>query len=344
MTTTSWPRSRSSTAQPWRWAATPSSSAPARLTSSGSWTVSWCPTRRSTRPPRRRVAHTVGRARRRSDCAWSTDGAYVNVHVGGIIRAADEGWTATIDLYTDVHQVAVDGGTVFAALGDGGLATSDDGGNTWSIHTGGLHATYARGVAVLGDHVLLSASNGPFATEGAVYRRERNGEHFERLGGGCRSASPATSTRGGSPATARSPPWPAPKARCSVQRIPGRPGRRSAQGSRTALGDDRRHALTAIWDTSRSGETAGGSHGGTTDPAHRRRDRRRLVDRGAAGRGGNGDTNVTALDVEPVGIGFGVMSLLYRLADLRRAGGRPGVGDRQDRPHPRGDPPGRPGL
>ena len=99
---------------------------------------------------------------------------YVNVHVGGIVRGDDAGsaWTPTIDVDADVHQVLVpgDGGLVVAATAYG-LAVSSDRGQTWEFVTDGLHAQYARAVAVAGDWLLLSASTGPGTDRAAVYRR-----------------------------------------------------------------------------------------------------------------------------------------------------------------------------
>jgi hypothetical protein len=99
---------------------------------------------------------------------------FVNVHVGGILRSRDgcETWEATIDLHTDVHQVvALGGGRVLAACGDGGLASSRDDGDTWHMATAGLQTTYCRAVAVAGDDVFVSASAGPGGQQSAVYRR-----------------------------------------------------------------------------------------------------------------------------------------------------------------------------
>lgn len=108
----------------------------------------------------------------------SDDGVVlVNVHVGGILRSADDGasWQATIDLHDDVHQVlALPGGAAVAACATG-LATSFDGGATWSVHDEGLHATYCRAVAVSGDTVLMSASAGPGGGHAALYRRPVTG-------------------------------------------------------------------------------------------------------------------------------------------------------------------------
>jgi len=104
--------------------------------------------------------------------ATGADGAiYVNVHVGGILRSADGGrtWRPTIDVDSDVHQVAASDGAVLAATAYG-LARSHDGGREWTFLTDGLHATYARAVAVAGDAVLVSVSRGPGGQAAAVYR------------------------------------------------------------------------------------------------------------------------------------------------------------------------------
>ncbi len=99
---------------------------------------------------------------------------HVNVHVGGIPRSTDDGrtWEATIDIDADVHQVVAHPRhpDVVLAAGAVGLAISEDGGSSWRIEQDGLHSTYARAVAVAGDHVLLSASNGPRGGDAAVYR------------------------------------------------------------------------------------------------------------------------------------------------------------------------------
>lgn len=98
--------------------------------------------------------------------------AFVNVHVGGILRSSDlDVWTPTIDLHTDVHDVAIDdAGTVWAATGMGGLARSTDRGASWTHFTDGLHASYARAVAVIDGGALVSVSSGPFGRDGGVYR------------------------------------------------------------------------------------------------------------------------------------------------------------------------------
>jgi hypothetical protein len=119
------------------------------------------------------------------------DGAvYVNVHVGGVLRSADEGhsWEPTIDIDTDVHQVLADPSEparVFAAAAVG-LAVTDDGGASWRYETNGLHATYARAVAIADGVVLVSVSRGPGGHQAALYRRPLGGGSFER----CRDGLP----------------------------------------------------------------------------------------------------------------------------------------------------------
>jgi hypothetical protein len=116
----------------------------------------------------------------RSISEWD-EAVYVNVHVGGILRTENRGetWTPTIDVDADVHQVATAEGLVLAACA-GGLATSADRGGTWTFRRDGLEAPYSRAVAVCGDSVLLSASNGPRGGRGAVYRGDLAGGALER--------------------------------------------------------------------------------------------------------------------------------------------------------------------
>lgn len=124
----------------------------------------------------------------RSVAAADDDALYVNVHVGGILRSTDRGqtWSPTIDIDADVHQVIVhpaDAARVLAATAYG-LADSSDGGQTWAMHTTGMHATYCRALAVAGDAVLISCSSGPRGARAAVYRWD--GAAFER----CRAGLP----------------------------------------------------------------------------------------------------------------------------------------------------------
>lgn len=115
------------------------------------------------------------------------DAVYVNVHVGGILRSRDHGdtWQPTIDLRADVHRVLARPGRLLAACARG-LAVSPDAGETWRFNADGLHATYCRSVAVCGDVLLLSASDGPDGGHGAVYRGGLDGGSLER----CRAGLP----------------------------------------------------------------------------------------------------------------------------------------------------------
>jgi hypothetical protein len=97
----------------------------------------------------------------------------VNVHVGGVWRAADRNsWTEVIAVDNDAHQVlaADDGSTVVVAAAIG-FGQSADGGRTYTWTTDGLHDTYCRAVAIADDIVLVTASTGPFTQHAAVYVR-----------------------------------------------------------------------------------------------------------------------------------------------------------------------------
>lgn len=107
--------------------------------------------------------------------ARGADGTlWVNVHVGGILRAEAGGsFVPTIDVDADVHQVTGDPGEprrVLAATAYG-LAQSDDAGATWSFATEGMHASYCRAVTVAGGQVVVSCSTGPGGARAALYRR-----------------------------------------------------------------------------------------------------------------------------------------------------------------------------
>lgn len=99
---------------------------------------------------------------------------HANVHVGGIPRSTDGGrtWEPTIDVDADIHQVIAHPSEpdVVLAAGAVGLAVSEDGGASWRIERDGLRSTYARAVAVAGDSILVSASDGPRGGHAAVYR------------------------------------------------------------------------------------------------------------------------------------------------------------------------------
>lgn len=116
---------------------------------------------------------------------------FANVHVGGLWRSRDQGrsWTDVISPDRDVHEVATGtaGRVVVAAAR--GFAWSEDDGDTWSWSTEGLHATYARAVAVDGDSAYVSASTGPRTDDGRLYRC-RLGGALEPCGGGLPATFP----------------------------------------------------------------------------------------------------------------------------------------------------------
>ena len=118
--------------------------------------------------------------------AVATDGTlHANVHVGGVARSRDGGasWTPTVDIEVDVHQVLAHSarpGVVLVAAYEG-FGISRDGGDSWEFVTEGMHAHYARAVAVSGDVVLVSASTGPRGRRSALYRKPLDGPaRFER--------------------------------------------------------------------------------------------------------------------------------------------------------------------
>ena len=107
----------------------------------------------------------------------TSDGAVLlaNVHVGGIPRSVDGGvtWQPTIAIDSDVHEVRAHPNRpgIVAAATAIGLSTSNDGGATWEVEKAGLHATHCSAVVFAGDDILVSAAAGPFAPQGAIYRR-----------------------------------------------------------------------------------------------------------------------------------------------------------------------------
>ena len=112
------------------------------------------------------------------------DVLFASVHVGGIVRSLDDGenWLPCGEIDWDVHQVVTVpeyAATVLAACAVG-MALSTDAGETWEIEDRGLHATYCRAVAVAGDYVLLSVSQGPGGEQACLYRRALEDSVFER--------------------------------------------------------------------------------------------------------------------------------------------------------------------
>lgn len=121
----------------------------------------------------------------------SSDGRVVlaGVHVGGIPRSVDRGltWHPTIDIDWDVHEVCVrpeDPSIVIAACAVG-LCVSEDGGVTWTLDRPGFEVTHCSAVAFSGGDVLVSVSDGPFASHGTVFRRSIDAPgSLEPVGGG----------------------------------------------------------------------------------------------------------------------------------------------------------------
>lgn len=104
---------------------------------------------------------------------------YVNVHVGGVVRSRDAGhsWAPTLDIEADVHQVLAHptrADLVLVAAYDG-FGVSGDGGDSWRFITDGMHAHYARAVAVSVETVLVSASTGPRGRRSTLYRKSLDG-------------------------------------------------------------------------------------------------------------------------------------------------------------------------
>jgi hypothetical protein len=96
---------------------------------------------------------------------------YVNVHVGGLLRYDDTGPVPTVDIDSDVHEVAAHPtikGAVFAATG-WGLAQSQNG-HDFEFRTEGLHSKYCRAVTVTDQTLLVSASTGPDTRRARLYR------------------------------------------------------------------------------------------------------------------------------------------------------------------------------
>ncbi len=112
----------------------------------------------------------------------------VNVHVGGIPRSTDGGdtWHPTLAVDDDVHQVLAHPTRpeIVVAAASVGLCRSLDGGATWTSSTEGMDLTYARGVAFVGDDVVITVSEGPWASRALVYRASVEGGGAEAVGGG----------------------------------------------------------------------------------------------------------------------------------------------------------------
>ncbi len=113
--------------------------------------------------------------------SFGPDGVlYINVHVGGILRYDNTGLAATVDIESDVHQVATHpdvGGMVVAATARG-LAQSSNG-HDFDFRADGLAGRYCRAVAVLDDTVIISSSSGPRGEGSRLYRAPVGGGPFQ---------------------------------------------------------------------------------------------------------------------------------------------------------------------
>ena len=109
---------------------------------------------------------------------------WVNVHVGGLWHSGDRGdsWHGVVEPRADIHEVRADSGSVAVAAAVG-FGWSEDGGQSWSWNTEGLHDSYLRAVCIDGETAYVSASDGPFTNRGAVYRA-RFGSAFVRCEAG----------------------------------------------------------------------------------------------------------------------------------------------------------------
>jgi hypothetical protein len=127
----------------------------------------------------------------RSIAVSEADVWFVSVHVGGLWRSKDQGasWQNVIPAESDVHEVVTGAGGEVAVAAAVGLGWSGDGGDSWQWISDGLHAGYARAVALDGDTAYLTASTGPQTTDGRLYRCRR-GEAFEPCAGGLPGSFP----------------------------------------------------------------------------------------------------------------------------------------------------------
>ncbi|MGA2527704.1 MAG: hypothetical protein ABSG36_00925 [Acidimicrobiales bacterium] len=127
----------------------------------------------------------------RSIAVSDSDVWYANVHVGGLWRSDDHGqsWRNVIAPESDVHEVVTGQDGTVAVAAAVGFGWSTDGGNTWQWTTEGLHAGYARAVALEGDIAFVTASTGPDTSDGRVFRCQL-GASFEPCGSGLPESFP----------------------------------------------------------------------------------------------------------------------------------------------------------
>jgi len=130
--------------------------------------------------------HRVGSPLQVRTMTATADGVVlVNVHVGGIPRTTDGGvsWAPTIAVDDYVHQVLAHPTRpeIAVAAASVGLCRSRDGGASWDSTTEGMAMSYARGVAIVGDDVAVTVSDGPWSERAAVYRASVDGGPVARV-------------------------------------------------------------------------------------------------------------------------------------------------------------------
>jgi len=105
---------------------------------------------------------------------------FANVHVGGVPRSTDGGetWHPTVDVDADVHEVRAhpERSDLVVAASAMGLQISRDAGLSFESESEGMHEPYCSAVAFAGDDILVAASKGHFAPDGALYRRAIDGD------------------------------------------------------------------------------------------------------------------------------------------------------------------------
>ena len=88
-----------------------------------------------------------------------------------------------------MHEIVTGEDGCVAAAAAIGFGWSTDGGDSWQWTTDGLHAGYARAVALDGDTAFVTTSTGPETTDGRLYRA-RLGEPFAQCSGGLPESFP----------------------------------------------------------------------------------------------------------------------------------------------------------
>ena len=174
----------------------------------------------------------------RSIAVSDADVWFAGVHVGGVWRSKDHGesWQSVIAAEADVHEVVTGEGGCVAVAAAAGFGWSEDGGDSWQWTTDGLHAGYSRAVALDGDAAFVTASTGPDAADGRLYRC-RLGEGFEPCGGGLPASFPFNLDTGSIAASA---------GRVALGTRNGLVFRSSDNGSTWSLAADRMRHVTVL--------------------------------------------------------------------------------------------------